>query len=112
MMQLVYAAFLIATLSISTGAEAIIRCEMNGKPVNTNNGAETAGLTGLLRCREEDTGRLQREQEEFEAFLERLRASKDKSEFDQYLDERARAARDTNGHGDNDQGKADEGGRY
>lgn len=63
MMQLVYAAFLIATLSISTGAEAIIRCEMNGKPVNSNNGAETAGLTGLLRCREEDTGRLQREQE-------------------------------------------------
>lgn len=38
--------------------------------------------------------RLEREQEEFEAFLERLRASKDKSEFDQYLDERARAARD------------------
>ncbi|HOZ63927.1 MAG TPA: hypothetical protein PK497_05925 [Burkholderiaceae bacterium] len=63
MMQLVYAAFLIATLSISTRAEAIIRCEMNGKPVNSNNGAETAGLTGLLRCREEDTGRLQREQE-------------------------------------------------
>jgi len=36
---------------------------MNGKPVNTNNGAETAGLTGLLRCRQEDTGQLQREQE-------------------------------------------------
>ncbi|MBS0565071.1 MAG: DUF2852 domain-containing protein [Proteobacteria bacterium] len=37
--------------------------------------------------------RLQREQDEFEAFLERLRASKDKSEFDQYMEERARAAR-------------------
>ena len=36
---------------------------MNGKPVNPSNGAETAGLTGLLRCREEDTGKLQREQE-------------------------------------------------
>ena len=39
--------------------------------------------------------RLEREQNEFEAFLERLRASKDKQEFDQYLDARAKAARDT-----------------
>ncbi|WP_298209923.1 hypothetical protein [Acidovorax sp.] len=36
---------------------------MNGKSVNTNNGAETAGQSGLVRCREEDTGHLQREQE-------------------------------------------------
>lgn len=36
--------------------------------------------------------RLEREQEEFEAFLRRLRESRDKAEFDQYLDERARAA--------------------
>lgn len=36
---------------------------MNGKSVNPSNGAETAGLTGLLRCREEDTGKLRREQE-------------------------------------------------
>lgn len=63
MKNIANATLLIAALAISTGAEAIIRCEMNGKPVNTNNGAETAGLTGLLRCREEDTGRLQREQE-------------------------------------------------
>ncbi|MEI4486331.1 DUF2852 domain-containing protein [Frigidibacter sp. MR17.14] len=38
--------------------------------------------------------RLEREQEEFEGFLRRLRESKDKAEFDQYMDERARAARD------------------
>ena len=63
MKNIVNATLLIAALALSTGAEAIIRCEMNGKPVNTNNGAETAGLTGLLRCRQEDTGQLQREQE-------------------------------------------------
>jgi len=57
------ATLLAAALALSTGAQAIIRCEMNGKPVNVNNGSETAGLTGLLRCREEDTGQLQREQE-------------------------------------------------
>ena len=36
---------------------------------------------------------LQAEQEAFEAFLERLREAKDKSEFDQFMDARARAAK-------------------
>jgi hypothetical protein len=35
--------------------------------------------------------RLEEEQEAFEAFLQRLRNSKDKSEFDSFMDERARA---------------------
>lgn len=34
--------------------------------------------------------RLEDEQEAFEAFLQRLRDAKDKSEFDQFMDERAR----------------------
>ncbi|MEM6897410.1 MAG: DUF2852 domain-containing protein [Pseudomonadota bacterium] len=37
--------------------------------------------------------RLEEEQESFEAFLERLRAAKDKAEFDQFMDERANAAK-------------------
>lgn len=41
--------------------------------------------------------RLEQEQRDFEAFLERLREAKDKSEFDQFMDERARAARSENG---------------
>lgn len=36
--------------------------------------------------------RLEREQDDFEAFLARLREARDKAEFDQYLDDRARAA--------------------
>lgn len=36
--------------------------------------------------------RLEREQDEFEAFLARLREARDKAEFDQYMDERARVA--------------------
>ncbi|MFD2175066.1 DUF2852 domain-containing protein [Rhodobacter lacus] len=36
--------------------------------------------------------RLEREQDEFESFLRRLREARDKAEFDQYMDERARAA--------------------
>ena len=36
--------------------------------------------------------RLEEEQEAFEAFLQRLRSSKDKSEFDSFMEDRARAA--------------------
>jgi len=39
--------------------------------------------------------RLEEEQENFEAFLKRLRDSKDKAEFDQFMDERARPSKDT-----------------
>lgn len=40
----------------------------------------------------ETIARLEREQDDFEAFLIRLREARDKAEFDQYMDERARAA--------------------
>ncbi|MFC3060223.1 DUF2852 domain-containing protein [Paenirhodobacter populi] len=40
----------------------------------------------------ETIARLEREQEDFEAFLIRLREARDKAEFDQYMEERARAA--------------------
>ena len=40
--------------------------------------------------------RLEEEQESFEAFLERLREAKDKAEFDQFMDERGKKARDAN----------------
>lgn len=37
--------------------------------------------------------RLEDEQHSFEAFLERLREAKDQNEFDQFMDDRARAAK-------------------
>ena len=36
--------------------------------------------------------RLEQEQQDFESFLERLRDAKDKAEFDQFMDDRARKA--------------------
>lgn len=36
--------------------------------------------------------RLEQEQDNFEAFLQRLRDARDKAEFDQFMDERAQAA--------------------
>jgi len=43
--------------------------------------------------REDTLRRLQEEQQNFEAFLDRLRAARDKAEFDQFMEERAKAAR-------------------
>ncbi|MGI9369943.1 MAG: DUF2852 domain-containing protein [Ruegeria sp.] len=38
--------------------------------------------------------RLEREQQDFESFLRRLREAKDKAEFDEFMEERARANHD------------------
>lgn len=53
---------------------------------STGNSAFDAYKADTLR-------RLEEEQHNFEAFLERLREAKDKSEFDQFMDERAKAAK-------------------
>ena len=45
--------------------------------------------------------RLEDEQRDFEAFLERLRDAKDKAEFDQFIDERARRRDSETDDGDN-----------
>jgi len=58
-------------------------------------GFRSSGNSAFDAYKADTLDRLEREQGEFEAFLERLRASKDKSEFDQYLDDRAKAARDS-----------------
>jgi hypothetical protein len=36
-------------------------CSFNGKDVNLDNGAETAGITGTVRCKDRQTGALTRE---------------------------------------------------
>jgi len=50
------------------------------------------GNTAFDAYRDETLRRLQEEQDGFESFLDRLRKAKDKSEFDQYMDEREKAA--------------------
>ena len=56
---------LLATLLIcvTPAAFAVQDCEFNGQPINTNNGAETAGKSGMVRCKDRDTGRMEREYE-------------------------------------------------
>lgn len=52
----------------------------------------SSGNSAFDAYKADTLARLEREQEEFESFLRRLRESKDKSEFDQYMTERAREA--------------------
>jgi antitoxin component YwqK of YwqJK toxin-antitoxin module len=51
-------------LSIAGGAaQAVQDCELNGERVNPANGNTTQGKTGVMRCKDRDSGELQREQE-------------------------------------------------
>ena len=50
----------------------------------------STGNTAFDSYRADTLRRLEEEQASFEAFLERLREAKDKAEFDQFMDERAK----------------------
>jgi antitoxin component YwqK of YwqJK toxin-antitoxin module len=52
-----------ALLGSATAALAVQDCELNGKSINTNNGAETAGKSGMVRCKDRDSGQTEREYE-------------------------------------------------
>ncbi|MEB0057866.1 hypothetical protein [Variovorax sp. LG9.2] len=57
-------AFIGAWLVGAAGAaHAIQDCELDGAPINTSNGNTTAGKTGLIRCKDRDSGEVQREQQ-------------------------------------------------
>ncbi|WP_111731776.1 DUF2852 domain-containing protein [Roseovarius amoyensis] len=52
----------------------------------------TTGNSAFDAYRTETLARLEHEQADFEAFLQRLRDARDKAEFDQFMDDRASAA--------------------
>ena len=51
-----------------------------------------SGNSAFDAYKSDTLARLEQEQEAFESFLDRLRAAKDKAEFDQFMDERIDAA--------------------
>ncbi len=65
--------------------------------MNRRHGFRPTGNTAFDTYKSETLKRLMDEQEQFEAFLERLRAAKDQREFDQFMDERAEAAHAAHG---------------
>ena len=52
----------------------------------------TTGNAAFDAYKNETLRRLEEEQENFEAFLQRLRDARDKAEFDQFMEERAKPA--------------------
>jgi hypothetical protein len=62
----------------------------------------SSGNTAFDAYKTETLRRLEEEQQNFEAFLQRLREAKDKSEFDQFMDDRARRAREEAASDDED----------
>lgn len=54
---------------------------------------KSSGNTAFDAYKAETLRRLQDEQEAFESFLQRLRDAKDKAEFDQFMDERAKSTK-------------------
>ena len=63
-----------------------------GRPAGRH-GMPSSGNTAFDAYKADMLRRLEDEQQAFESFLQRLRDSKDKSEFDQFMDDRARNAR-------------------
>ena len=81
----------------NSSCKSMSRSRYMGRP--SGNSAFDAYKAETLR-------RLQEEQDNFEAFLKRLRDAKDKAEFDQFMNERSRA-RDTRDHDEHDQDDRD-----
>ncbi|RZJ17914.1 MAG: hypothetical protein EOO54_15915 [Haliea sp.] len=57
------AAALLGAAGFLPAAHAVQDCELGGQSVNPANGNTTAGKTGLMRCKDRDSGQLVREQE-------------------------------------------------
>lgn len=60
---------------------------------NRRHGFRPSGNSAFDAYKADTLKRLMDEQEQFETFLERLRAAKDQQEFDTFMDERADTAR-------------------
>jgi len=71
-------------------------------------GFRSSGNTAFDAYKEETLRRLQEEQDAFQSFLQRLREAKDKTEFDAFMDDRARQAKAPDaGQGSGPTGPAD-----
>ena len=61
----------------------------------TRHMGKSSGNSAFDAYKAETLRRLEEEQDNFEAFLKRLREAKDKAEFDQFMDDRAKKMTDT-----------------
>ena len=66
----------------------------NARRAKTHYKFNSSGNTAFDAYKADTLHRLEEEQKNFEAFLQRLREAKDKSEFDEFMDERAKKAKE------------------
>lgn len=69
-------------------------CRMSRRHSTPLSHLRPTGNTTFDSYKADTLRRLEEEQGKFEEFLERLREAKDKSEFDMFMEDRAKAARD------------------
>ena len=85
-------AYMIWSKRMFSGKCAHRRHHHEAHRMNRRHGFRSSGNTAFDAYKAETLRRLEDEQEAFESFLERLRAAKDKQEFDAFMDDRAKAA--------------------
>ncbi|SLN13125.1 hypothetical protein PSA7680_00236 [Pseudoruegeria aquimaris] len=72
------------------------KCASKRATYNSRHAFRSSGNMAFDSYKAETLRRLEEEQDAFEAFLQRLREAKDKAEFDQFMDDRAKRAKDVN----------------
>lgn len=65
-------------------------CRSYFKSKSTRHSSQATGNTAFDSYREDTLQRLEDEQSAFQSFLQKLRDAKDKSEFDNFMDDRAK----------------------
>ncbi len=96
-------AYMIWSKRMFSGSCATRRHSHSAHRTHWKAAVKSSGNNAFDAYKAETLRRLEDEQDQFEAFLQRLREAKDKAEFDQFMDDRARrAAEETS---DDDEGK-------
>lgn len=87
----------LALLAYMIWSKRMFSCKKRHSHMNhaRTHGFKSSGNTAFDAYKADTLRRLEEEQDSFEAFLQRLREAKDKSEFDEFMDERAKEARAT-----------------
>ena len=85
-------AYMIWSKRMFSGKSCTSMARRRGRHLRT--AMKSSGNSAFDAYKSETLRRLEEEQDNFEAFLKRLRDAKDKAEFDQFMDERARRAGD------------------
>ena len=84
-------AYMIWSKRMFTGTgNAMTTCGRRGRWSRSHPAFRTSGNTAFDAYKAETLRRLEEEQDAFQAFLNRLREAKDKSEFDQFMADRER----------------------